>query len=172
MSAYSMSTQLPQVMHIAREQTSAKVQLDCMHSISWNCRHLMTMPPAVFLEKVAALRKGMASEEGEMAIPPSMRFRRPAGRYADSVQVATSSCVDKKKQGDCCRCSSRRQHTLLSSNMTCYLHDPFPSSCAGRSPCCSWEQDGWCWQTRRNRMHETLSPVKACWRCDSSLSAL
>ena len=57
--------------------------------VSLHYRHLMTMPPAVFLEKVAALRKGMASEEGEVAVPHSMSFRRPAGRYADRIPIVT-----------------------------------------------------------------------------------
>jgi hypothetical protein len=64
-------------------------------------RHLMTMPPAVLLEKVVALRKGMASEDGEVAMPHNMSFRRPAGRYAVSIQFATTSSKT---------CRSRQTH--------------------------------------------------------------
>ena len=50
----------------------------------------MTMPPAVLLEKVVALRKGMASEDGEAAMPHSISFRRPPGRYVDRTPAAPS----------------------------------------------------------------------------------
>lgn len=58
----------------------------------------MTMPPAVLLEKVVALRNGMASEEGEAAMPHSIRFRRPAGRSARTWVTTTLKHTCRSRQ--------------------------------------------------------------------------
>lgn len=61
------------------------------------CRHLQTMPPAVMLEKVAALRKAAQSDEGEADMSKGFSFRRPAGRSGNSH---VGHCVTRQLASD------------------------------------------------------------------------
>lgn len=67
------------------------------------------MPPAVMLEKVAALRKAAQSDEGEAAVSKGFSFRRPAGRSASilsgktvaiSISAPPSCFVTKQQYAD------------------------------------------------------------------------